>query len=141
MAGWHQTIIVGNVGKDPEMKYLQSGSGVCNFSVAVSRKYTTNGEQRDETTWYRVAVWNKLAETANQYVRKGTQIMVVGRISVRAYMGNDGTPQASIELNADSFQLLGGRGDAMASGGNGGGQQAQGEPYGGAPQNDSEIPF
>lgn len=133
MAGWHQTIIVGNVGRDPELKYLPSGSPVCNFSVAVSRRYNTgNGEQREETTWYRVAVWNKQAEIANQYVRKGTQIMVVGRVSVRAYMGSDGQPQASLELNADSFQLLGSRGDNM------GGQQDQ---YGGAPQNDADIPF
>jgi single-strand DNA-binding protein len=141
MAGWQQTIIVGNVGKDPEMKFFQDGTGVCNFNVAVNRKSTNpnTNEVKDETTWFRVACWRRLAETANQYVRKGTQIMVVGRVSARAYIGGDGTPQVSLELTADNFQLLGSRGDNA-----GGGYQqapAQGEPYGGAPQNDADIPF
>jgi single-strand DNA-binding protein len=136
MAGWQQTIIVGNVGRDPETKMFPNGQMVCNFSVAVSRRWTdrNSNEQREETTWFRVACWGKQAETANQYVKKGSQIMVVGRVSVRAYMGNDGQPQASLELTADNFQLLGSRGEGM-----GGGQQ--GGDYSGSASDMGEIPF
>lgn len=134
MAGWSQTIIVGNVGRDPEMRYLPSGKGVCNFSVAVSRSWTDRqtNEKKEETTWYRVAVWDRQAETANQYVRKGTQIMVIGRVSVRAYTDNSGQPAASLELTADTFQLLGGRDGASSGGGN---------DYGAPPSDVDNIPF
>ena len=114
MAGWQQTIIVGNVGRDPEVRYLQSGQAVASFSVAVSRKWKDKDtdEQREETTWFRVTCWRRLAETANQYVRKGTQIMVVGSIKASAYTDKEGQPASSLELTADNFQLLGSRGDA-----------------------------
>ncbi|PJF24463.1 MAG: single-stranded DNA-binding protein [Phototrophicales bacterium] len=136
MAGWQQTIIVGNVGRDPETKMFPNGQMVCNFSVAVSRRWTdrSSNEQREETTWFRVACWGKQAETANQFVKKGSQIMVVGRISARAYKDNSGQPQASLELTADNFQLLGSRGDNM-----GGGQQ--GGDYSGSASDMGEIPF
>lgn len=114
MAGWQQTIIVGNVGRDPEVRYLQSGQAVASFSVAVSRKWKDKDtdEQREETTWFRVTCWRRLAETANQYVHKGTQIMVVGTIKASAYTDKEGQPASSLELTADNFQLLGSRGDA-----------------------------
>ncbi len=136
MAGWQQTIIVGNVGRDPETKMFPNGQMVCNFSVAVSRRWTdrSSNEQREETTWFRVACWGKQAETANQYVKKGTQIMVIGRVSARAYKDNNGQPQASLELTADNFQLLGSRGDA------GGGGLAGGD-YSGSASDMGEIPF
>ncbi|MDK3158884.1 single-stranded DNA-binding protein [Anaerolineae bacterium CFX9] len=134
MAGWSQTIIVGNVGRDPEMRYLQSGVGVCSFSVAVSRRWTDRNtqEQREETTWYRVSAWRQLAETANQFVRKGMQVMVIGQVKARAYLDNSGQPAASIELTADDIRFLGSRGDG--AGGDDGGY--------GAPQSDMDnIPF
>jgi single-strand DNA-binding protein len=135
MAGWQQTIIVGNVGRDPETKYMQNGTPVTNFSVAVSRRWTDQGtnEQREETTWFRVACWRRLAETAAQYVKKGTQIMVVGRVSARAYTGTDGTPQVSLDLTADNFQLLGSRGDSVQAGQAGDPNMGSGDM--------SEIPF
>lgn len=116
MASFEQTIIVGNVGRDPEMRYTQGNAAVCSFSVAVSTKWTdrTTGDKRERTTWYNVSCWNKLAETANQYVRKGTPIMVIGTVTARAYMSNDGQPKASLELRADNFRLLGGRDDSAS---------------------------
>lgn len=116
MAGYQYTIIIGNVGRDPEMRYTQSGVAVCDFSVAVSRKWTdkTTNERKEETEWFRVSAWRGLAETCNQYVRKGMQIMVTGRVSASAYTAQDGTARASLELNALDVQFLGQRGDAAA---------------------------
>jgi single-strand DNA-binding protein len=140
MAGWQQTIIVGNVGRDPEMRYLPSGQAVTNFTVAVTRRWNDRqtNERKEETTWFRVAVWGNQAETANNFVKKGTQIMVIGRISARAYADNAGQPAASLELTADTFQLLGSRGEGQGApqGGYGGGYD-QGVPQGGV----DDIPF
>ena len=109
-------IILGNVGRDPETRDLPGGDKVANFSVAVSRKWTDKGGQkREETTWFRVACFGKLGEIAQQYVRKGGQVMVSGRISARAYVDNNNQPAVSLDLNADQLQLLGGK--AKSSGG------------------------
>jgi single-strand DNA-binding protein len=109
--GYEQTIIVGSVGRDVEAKTTGGGSNLATFSVAVSNKWTDkqSGEKRESTNWYRVTAWGKLADIAAQYVRKGTQIMVVGTVTASAFMGQDGEPRASLELRADSFQLLSGR--------------------------------
>jgi single-strand DNA-binding protein len=112
MAGWAQTIIVGNVGRAPTLKYTPAGIPVCDFSVAVTRKIGSKGEdgtRAETTTWFRVTCWRQLAEIAAQYVKKGTQIMVVGVVETHAYLGKDGQPAASLDLTADNFQLLGAR--------------------------------
>ena len=112
MAGYQYTIIIGNVGRDPELRYTQSGIAVANFSVAVSRKWTdkNTNEPREKTTWFKVSAWRGLAETVNQYVHKGMQIMVTGRISASAYLSKDnGEARASLELNALEIQFLGRR--------------------------------
>lgn len=116
MAGFQQIIIVGNVGRDPEMKYFPDGNSVCNFSVAVTRRSTdrTTQERKEETTWFRVNCWRQLAEIANQYVRKGTQVMIVGRLKARAYLDQSGQPQVSLDIEADQMQLLGSRADSSA---------------------------
>lgn len=113
MAGYEQTIIVGHVGRSPEMKYLQNGTAVTNFSVAVSSAWTdtSTGERREKTNWYKCAAWGKQAEIANQYIKKGTQVQVVGTVEARAYTGNDGEPKASLELRVNQFILLGNRGE------------------------------
>ena len=106
-------IIIGNVGKDPETRDLPGGDKVTNFSVAVSRKWTDKaGQKHEETTWFRVACYRGLAEIAQQYVRKGGQVMVSGRISARAYVDNNNQPAVSLDLNADQLQLLGGKAES-----------------------------
>ena len=107
MAGWAQTIIIGNVGRDPELRYTQNGVAVCDFSVAVTIRFGRDeaGQPRERTTWYRVTCWRQQAEIAAQYVQKGTQIMVVGSVEANAY------------LDADNFQMLGSRRDAQMQGG------------------------
>jgi len=135
MAGYQYTIIIGNVGRDPELRYTQSGVAVCDFSVAVSRRWTdrTTNEQREKTTWFRVSAWRGLAETCNQYVRKGMQIMVTGEIDASAFTGQDGQARASLDLTAQNVQFLGSRGDRTEESGEYGGgysnQQADDLPF------------
>jgi single-strand DNA-binding protein len=113
MAGYQYTVIIGNVGRDPEMRYTQAGVAVCDFSVAVSRRWQdkNTNEQREKTTWFRVSAWRQLAETVNQYVHKGMQIMVAGEVEASAYVGQDGQPRASLELTARDIKFLGKRGE------------------------------
>lgn len=117
MASWQQTIIVGNVGHDPDIRYLQNGDAVASFSVAVTRRWNdrVTNERREETTWFRVTCWRKLAETANQYVVKGAQIMIVGTVKASAYADKAGQPAAALELTADNLLLLGPRQSADES--------------------------
>ncbi len=142
---WHQTIIVGNLGGDPELKYMQSGSAVCNFSVAVSetwRDRQTN-ENRERTTWYRVAVWGGQAEACNTYLAKGRQVLVIGNVSTRAYMNNNGEAAASLDLTARSVQFLGGGGSGGQSDGGQGdyGGNDRASNYSEPPNNVDDIPF
>jgi len=117
------------------MRYLQSGVPVCNFTVAVNEVYGTGDERREKTVWYRVAAWRRLAETVNQYVTKGQQIMVIGTVEARAYTDNAGQPQATLELTARDIRFLGSRGD-REGGGNGGY-----EDFAPPPDNMGDIPF
>jgi len=113
---WHQIIAVGNVGKDAEMRYTPSGQAITSFSVATNRKYTgANGEKVEETIWFRVSTWGKLAEICNQYVKKGSKVLVEGRLTPDKNTGGPriwdkgGEPAASFEINAASVQFLGSR--------------------------------
>lgn len=114
---FHQIIIVGNVGKDAEMRYTPSGQAVTSFSVATSRKYTgANGEQAEETIWFRVSTWGKTAEICNQYVKKGSKVLVEGRLTPdkstggpRVWTKQDGTAQASFEVTANTVRFLSNR--------------------------------
>jgi single-strand DNA-binding protein len=110
---WQQIIIVGNVGRDPEMTYTQQGIAVCKFSVAVN-KVTGKGENRKEkTTWFRVTVWRERAETASQYIKKGARIMVIGEVDVSVYTDKQGQPAATLEVTANDFKFLDRRGEGV----------------------------
>ncbi len=128
---WHQTIVVGNLGGDPELRYMQSGTAVCNFSVAVSERWRDrqSGEQQERTTWYRVAVWGAQAETCNTYLSKGRRVLVTGNVSARGYINNNGEAAASLDLRARDVRFLSSRdesGDQGGGGGWGGGSQRGG---------------
>lgn len=115
MAGLNKILLIGNVGRDPEMRYTPSGSAVTNFSLAVSRRYQgQDGEQREETEWFRVDCWNRLAEIANQYVTKGKQVYVEGRLRSRTYQDRNGETRVSLDVTATELQLLGQRGEGDA---------------------------
>ncbi len=106
---FQQLILIGNLGSDPELRYTADGTPVASFSVAVNRTWTKeDGSHGDETTWFRVTAWRKLAETVNQYLKKGRQVLVVGRVSARGYVGADGTPRASLEVTAETIRFLSG---------------------------------
>ena len=143
MAGsFEQTIIIGNVGRDPELRYTQSGVPVCSFSVAVSSSWTdkSTNEKREKTSWYRVTSWRRLAEISNQYVKKGMSVMVQGTCEASAFMGQDGQPRASLDLTAREIQFLTRSDAAGGSGGSGSGGQYD-DSYSPPPQDLDDIPF
>lgn len=108
MAGLSKVILVGNLGSDPEMRYTPSGKAVTSFRMATSRRYTTPaGENREETDWFRVSVWGKQAEHCNQYLSKGRQVYVEGRLHARNWEGQDGQTRTSLEVTADRVLFLG----------------------------------
>jgi len=107
---FQQTLIVGRVGRDAEMRYTPGGIPVTNFSVAVDRRWTdASGQTQEKVTWFRIVCWRKLAEITAQYVKKGQRILVAGDIEASAWTDRDGTPRASLELTADRVRFLGDR--------------------------------
>ena len=130
----NKIIVIGNLGRDPEMRYTPSGQSVTSFSIASNRRYTTaSGEQREETEWFNVNAWGRLAETCNQYLTKGQQVYVEGRLTSRTYQGRDGDTRVSLDINLTEMQMLGRRGDNMNEGGSpygsGSGMSGGGDPY------------
>ena len=114
----NKIIVIGNLGRDPEMRYLPSGQSVTNFSIASNRRYTTaNGEQREETEWFNVSAFGRLAETCNQYLTRGQQVYVEGRLRSRTYQDRNGETRVSLDINLTDMQMLGRRGEGMDQGG------------------------
>lgn len=115
--------IVGNLGNDPEMRYMPDGTAVTNFSVATNRRWTdqSSGEPREETTWFRVSVWGRQAEIANQYLSRGRKVLIEGRLrpdpqtgGPRLYTRQDGTVGSSFEITANVVRFLGSREESAA---------------------------
>ena len=114
----NKMMVIGNVGNDPEMRYTPSGAAVTSFRVATNRRYKTSaGEQREETEWFRVNAWNRLAETCNQYVTKGMKVYVEGRLSSSPWIDRDGQARAGNEISAFEVTFLDSRTSADAEGG------------------------
>ena len=111
MASVNKVILVGNLGRDPEIRYTAEGSAVCNFSIATtsSWKDRTSGEKREETEWHRIVLYNRLAEIAGEYLRKGRPVYVEGRLRTRKWTGQDGQERFTTEIIAEQMQMLGGR--------------------------------
>ncbi|BAX79504.1 single-stranded DNA-binding protein [Labilibaculum antarcticum] len=104
----NKVILVGNVGKDPEVKYLDNGVAVCNFSLATSETYNNkNGEKVTQTEWHNIVLWRKLAEIAESYVKKGMQIYVEGQIRTRNWEDKDGIKRYTTEIFGTTMQMLG----------------------------------
>ncbi|MBC8098850.1 MAG: single-stranded DNA-binding protein [Armatimonadetes bacterium] len=139
---YQQITIVGNVGRDPELRYLQNGVAVCDFSVAVNKRFkTSGGEQRDETTWFRVTCWRQLAETVKQYVTKGKQVLIIGEIKATAYLDKAGQPASTLEITAETLKFLGGRGEGGSEGGGSGGAGGNRYDEFAPPGQMDDIPF
>lgn len=133
MPNFHQTIIVGHLGKDPEVRYMPNGDAACNFSIAVTESWSKDGEKKEQTTWYRVSAFKKLAEICGQYLKKGSPTMIVGKMQERKWTDKEGKEHTTWELRADTMQMLGGRSEAK--------QEAKPAAPGAFDDFESDIPF
>ena len=116
----NKIIVIGNVGRDPEMRYTPNGQAITSFSVASNRRYrTADGEQREETEWFNVSAFGRLSEICNQYLTRGQQVYVEGRLRGRSYTDRDGQPRYSLDITANEVQFLGRRGEGEQGGGYG----------------------
>ena len=133
MASVNKVIIIGNLGRDPETRYMPDGGAITNISVATTDKWKDkNGEMQEKTEWHRVAFFGKLAEIAGEYLKKGSQVYVEGRLQTRKWQDKDGQDKYSTEIVANQMQMLGSRqgmgsgGGRAAEAGAGGGEEAGG---------------
>lgn len=129
MASVNKVILVGNLGRDPEVRYSAEGSAICNISIATTSQWKdrTSGERREETEWHRVVFYNRLAEIAGEYLRKGRPVYVEGRLRTRKWTGQDGQERFTTEIIAEQMQMLGGR-------------DGGGESFGTPPQQEQRHP-
>ena len=110
--GLNKVMVIGHLGKDPEMRYTPSGRPVTTFSVAVSRSWNTaDGERRSETEWFNIVAWGNLAEICKQYLHKGQQVYIEGRLQTRRWEDNEGQKRTSVEVVANEMMMLGDRRD------------------------------
>ena len=115
MSSFNKITIVGYLGRDPEIRYTPQGTAVCNVSVATTeRRKNVAGEYEDHTTWFRVTLWNRQAELANEYLAKGRQVYIEGRLRQEEYTDRDGNKRMSLEVHATEMQFLGRREDSAA---------------------------
>ena len=138
MASVNKVIIIGNLGRDPETRYMPDGGAITNISVATTDKWKDkNGEMQEKTEWHRVAFFGKLAEIAGEYLKKGSQVYVEGRLQTRKWQDKDGQDKYSTEIVANQMQMLGSR---QGMGGGGRGADAGGAEEGGASKPSGKAP-
>jgi len=142
MASVNKVIIVGNLGRDPETRYMPSGDAITNIAVATtdSWKDKTTGEKKEQTEWHRISAFGKLAEIMGQYLKKGSQVYIEGSLRTRKYTDKDGIERYATEIRADTMQMLGGRSESRQDSAP---AKPQGKPEYSTPDNfvDSDIPF
>ena len=136
----NKVMIIGRLGADPEMRYTANGSAVTTFNVATSRTFSRDGERVEETEWFSIVTWNRLAETCAQYLLKGRQVYVEGRMQTRSWDGQDGQKRYRTELVANEVKFLGSRGDDSESGSNFSAGLPENEDSG-AEINRDDLPF
>ena len=159
MASVNKVILIGNLGKDPEVRYAPSGSAICNVTIATSRQWKdkTSGERQEETEWHRVTFFDRMAEVAGEYLKKGKSVYIEGRLKTRKWTDKEGVERYSTDIMADRMEMLGSREGAGGGGDDAGGGQrsapaprpAAGRPAASAPANsstgfddmDDDIPF
>ena len=150
--GVNKVILIGNLGSDPEVKYLSSGVPVANVSLATSESWTDkqSGERQEKTEWHRLVIWRKTAEIAGQYLRKGSKIYVEGRLETRSWEDQSGQKKYTTEIVVNDMQMLDSRGDSMGGGGESGPPLPEapgfdsgggGEGGGGGESGDDDLPF
>lgn len=139
MASLNLVCMIGNLGRDPELKVLPNGTPVCNFSIAVTESWMKDGERQSNTTWLNCKIFGKQGETAEKYLRKGRQVHITGKLNIREYTDKEGNKKQAVEINVQSFVMLGAKPESEG----GGERQAaaqQSDTNGGSGYED-DIPF
>ncbi|MGI9225573.1 MAG: single-stranded DNA-binding protein [Woeseiaceae bacterium] len=141
--GINKVILVGNLGADPETRYMPSGSAVTNLSIATSEQWKDkqSGEQKERTEWHKVAMFNRLAEIAAEYLRKGSQVYIEGKLRTRKWQDRDGNDRWTTEIIADEMQMLGGRGGGGSAPMSSGSGPSSAPPQPPTDEFDDDIPF
>jgi len=143
--GINKVILVGNLGKDPEVRYMANGGAVCNVTLATSESWKDKqtGEQKDKTEWHNIVFYRRLAEIAGEYLRKGSQIYVEGKLQTRKWQDKSGNDRYTTEIIAAEMQMLGGRGGGSADFGGSSASQAAPAPASASASDDfdDDIPF
>ncbi|HZC05742.1 MAG TPA: single-stranded DNA-binding protein [Ktedonobacterales bacterium] len=113
----NKIMLIGNLGKDPELNYTPSGTAITKFTMAVNRRMRDreSGEKRDETTWFNIVAWNQLAETCNQYLHKGSKVYIEGRMTSRKFTDKDGNERTAWEVTANEMEMLDPKGQSQGS--------------------------
>lgn len=139
MASLNKVMLIGNLGKDPEVRYTTSGAAVASFSLATSERFKNrNGEWEERTEWHNVTLWGRQAEVAGEYLAKGKTVYIEGRLQTRKWQDRDGRDRYTTEVVGERMQMLGGRGEG---GGRPGAGRASEEPGFGGPTSYEEPPF
>lgn len=150
MASVNKVILIGNLGQDPELKYLPSGKAVTNFSIATTESWKDqDGNRQEKTEWHNIVLWGRTAEVAKEYLSKGRPVYIEGRLQTRSWDDQDGNKRYRTEIVGDRMQMLGSRGEGGASGGSmpaqpaGAAQQGggNGNGNGGGGGQDDDLPF
>ncbi len=114
MASLNKVLLIGNLGRDPEVRFTPGGTAVANFTLATTERWSdaTSGERKEKTEWHRVVVWGKQAEIAGEYLRKGRQVFIEGSLQTREWTDRDGNKRVTTEIRAQRFQMLGRPGES-----------------------------
>ena len=135
MASLNKVMLIGNLGKDPEVKYTPSGAAVCNFSLATSESFKDkSGDKQEKTEWHNVQVWQKLAEICGEYLKKGSTVYIEGRIQTRKWQDKEGVDRYTTEIVGEKMVMLGGKSGGASS-------VPTAAPAGSGMPDDDEIPF
>ncbi len=141
MASVNKAILIGNLGADPELKYTPSGAAVANFNIATTEKWKDkDGQMQESTQWHRIVLWRRQAEIAKEYLKKGSQVYIEGRIETRSYEDKDGVKRYITEISGQRMQFLGSRSDSGGSRNNGQSEPPPAPPAG-AGADDDDLPF
>lgn len=141
MAGVNKVILVGNLGRDPELRYTPGGQAVANFSLATTERFSTrDGDKQERTEWHRIVAWGRTGELCAQYLSKGRSVYIEGRLQTREWEDKEGQKRRTTEVVANTVQFLGGRGGEGAGGHDSDGPSSPGSGSGGSPPPD-EPPF
>ena len=136
MSSVNKVLLIGNLGQDPEVKFLPNGNAVCNFSIATTEKWKRkDGSDNEKTEWHRIVIFGKLAEIAGQYLKKGKQVYIEGKIQTRQWEDKDGNKRYTTEIVANQMTMLGGKGQTETA------PASSGNNNSGQDDDDSGLPF